>query len=473
MNLISWKSFEFSNNAQFGSIHSDTEILRIDRKMGLLAKLPGDVMVYATVSRLVDEHCESPENKFKVGQQYTSRIIGFDYCDGLVHISFQNSVLLQPFLGYQDIQIGQVVKGQILKVDSFGMLVSLSETIRGLCPTSHLADITLIHSKKKLKIGLIVTCRVLLVDPQHKKLLLTHKKTLVESTLPIITSYEQVKRNLIVHGYISGVKDFGCIIRFYGEVKGLVHRDALGISEQQNPREFFKVGSVVKCRVLSVNSRDKRLALSFDLTVAPHKIKEAHPSKNQPLRDEIQENEISDVEGTSIVDGSQREIASKSTRRQNRQFSFSPESLAIKHIEDLTIGRLVEGFIRNINKNGCFVSINPNFTARVKICELSDSFIREDDFVKKFPLGTQVTGRIIGVDKTQGQIEMSLKMSLVDPKNAKTPLNWNNLKEGMSVTGLVKKIQTYGLFIKLNESNISGLCHISEVRNIFLGRLCV
>ena len=40
------------------------------------------------------------------------------------------------------------------------MLVSVSDHIRGLCSTLHLADINLKHPEKKLKEGKVVKCRV-------------------------------------------------------------------------------------------------------------------------------------------------------------------------------------------------------------------------------------------------------------------------------------------------------------------------
>ena len=51
-------------------------------------------------------------------------------------------------------------QGKIITLEKFGMLVSVSEHIRGLCTTLHLADIQLKHPEKKLKQGKVVKCRV-------------------------------------------------------------------------------------------------------------------------------------------------------------------------------------------------------------------------------------------------------------------------------------------------------------------------
>lgn len=49
---------------------------------------------------------------------------------------------------------------KILTLEKFGMLVSVTQNIRGLVTTLHFADILLKHPEKKLKDGKEITCRV-------------------------------------------------------------------------------------------------------------------------------------------------------------------------------------------------------------------------------------------------------------------------------------------------------------------------
>ena len=67
------------------------------------------------------------------------------------------------------------------------------------------------------------------MEPDRRRLLLTHKKTLVTSSLPIITSYNDcTEPGTQAHGFVIAIKDFGCIISFYNNVKGLVPKEELG-----------------------------------------------------------------------------------------------------------------------------------------------------------------------------------------------------------------------------------------------------
>lgn len=82
------------------------------------------------------------------------------------------------------------------------------------------------------------------MDAQQKKLCLTRKKALVESTLPLFLSYADAKVGRISHGFIVCVKDFGCIVRFYEDVKGLVPKAELSTEHVTNPEALFFAGQV-------------------------------------------------------------------------------------------------------------------------------------------------------------------------------------------------------------------------------------
>jgi rRNA biogenesis protein RRP5 len=43
-------------------------------------------------------------------------------------------------------------------------------------------------------------------------------------------------------------------------------------------------------------------------------------------------------------------------------------------------------------------------------------------------------------------------------------LTLSDLQEGQIINGRVKKIEEYGLFLEIEGSKLSGLCHKSEVR---------
>lgn len=82
------------------------------------------------------------------------------------------------------------------------------------------------------------------MDYQNKKITLTRKKALMETTLPLLLSYSDARVGLVSQGFIVCVKDFGCIVRFYSEVKGLVPTSELTSEPTDNPQSLFYLGQV-------------------------------------------------------------------------------------------------------------------------------------------------------------------------------------------------------------------------------------
>lgn len=66
------------------------------------------------------------------------------------------------------------------------------------------------------------------------------------------------------------------------------------------------------------------------------------------------------------------------------------------------------------------------------------------------------------MDKENRKIEMSFRTGSGSTGKASL-LSLRDFQEGQTVHGHVKKVEDYGLFIELDDSKVSGLCHKSEV----------
>ena len=67
------------------------------------------------------------------------------------------------------------------------------------------------------------------------------------------------------------------------------------------------------------------------------------------------------------------------------------------------------------------------------------------------------------VDEENRKVEISFRTRSSTAGN-NSLLTLRDFQEGQVVHGHVKKIEDYGLFIELDDSKVSGLCHKSEVR---------
>lgn len=70
---------------------------------------------------------------------------------------------------------------------------------------------------------------------------------------------------------------------------------------------------------------------------------------------------------------------------------------------------------------------------------------------------------VCSIDMEKKRVEVTFRSG--DLERDKTSLSLADLHEGQKVDGRVKKVEDYGLFVEIEGSRLSGLCHKSEVRN--------
>lgn len=261
LGILQWKvSLE---TERIGARIEESRVMRIDPKMGVLISIKEDAFAYVHISRLSEEHVEQIDGPFKVGTKHVARLIDYDAFSGLYLASFKSLDLSAPILRIQDLHPGQTVRGEAIRIEKYGVLISLSERIRAICPLAQLSEVPSDMAIKAYTLGQKYKFRVLDCDPKTRRITLTRKRGLLESTLPILSSYEAAQPENFYTGYIAAIREFGIIVRFYGEVKGIVTVNEMSEEYQDIPQESFFIGQVVKCRVVSCDPAAKALKVSF------------------------------------------------------------------------------------------------------------------------------------------------------------------------------------------------------------------
>ena len=142
--------------------------------------------------------------------------------------------------------------------------------------------------------------------------------------------------------------------------------------------------------------------------------------------------------------------------------SFVSGSKTDDILTSLQPGSRVDGYVKNVTKSGVFVAIARDADARVKMCNLGDAFV--EDPIAAFPRGALVRGVVVAVDTVARRVEMTMRSDGVDASNRDGGSNNANLARievGLVTMGTVRRVQTYGVFVTLDGSGRSGLCHIS------------
>lgn len=402
-----------------GAVLDNVPVQGFFKKAGATFRLKDGVLAYARLNHLSDSKKTFNAEAFKPGSTHKCRIIDYSLMDELALLSLRKSVIAARFLRYHDIRTGTVVKGTVLAIKPFGILVKVGEQIKGLVSSLHLADVMMKNPEKKYHIGDEVKCRVLICDPEAKKLIMTLKKTLVTSTLPAITSYEDAKPGLQTHGVIVRVKNYGCIVKFYNSVQGLVPKHELSTQHIPDPEKVFYTGQVVKVAVLNCEPSKERMLLSFKL-----------------LSDSEPQNE-------SVENSQKKEGA-------------------------VNIGQLVDVEVLEKTRDGLEVTILPHGTPGFLPTPHLSDHVAHGPLLHHWLQAGDTLHRVLCLSQGERHTLLCRKPALVSTvEGGQDPKSLSEIQPGMLLIGYVKNIKDYGVFVQF-PSGLSGLSPKSIMSDKFV-----
>ena len=150
-----------------------------------------------------------------------------------------------------------------------------------------------------------------------------------------------------------------------------------------------------------------------------------------------------DVEGRNIVISRRKLIEEE--RRSSKE----------KILEEIEVGQLRTGVVKNIADFGVFVDLG-GLDGLLHISDLSWGRISHPSEVVE--LDQKIECIVVGVDKEHEKISLGLKQKTSSP--------WEDVERrypiGAKVKGTVVNVMNYGVFVRL-EDGIEGLVHISEM----------
>ena len=221
----------------------------------------------------------------------------------------------------------------------------------------------------------------------------------------------------------------------------------------------LSIGQVLPGRVTKVTDRQLLVQISVQVSGPVHFVdmaddyEKANPwlyRKNQMVRICIKD-----------IDTPNKRIVLSTRPSKVLSSSLPVEDPDLDSISQVKVNDVRRGFIKNVADNGIFVALSSGVTAFVRVANLSDLYLK--DWKAGFEVDQLVKGKIVAVDQASGHVQMSLKQSHLD-KDYKPPITFNSVQRGQVVTGKVRKVETFGVFIVIdNSANVSGLCHKSNM----------
>ncbi|NWR86069.1 RRP5 protein, partial [Furnarius figulus] len=492
---------------RMGAVVAESTVKAFYKQFGALFELDDGTLAFARLKHLSKDRKSFKPGAFKAGCKHKCRIIDYSLMDEMCVVSLKYQIIEAQFLQYQDIHTGDVVQGKVVSLKPIGMQVKVTDGIKGLVPSIHLADVILKQPEKKYNVGDEVKCRVLECNPAGKKLILTLKKSLIQSKLPVLTNYEDAKPGLITHGFVVCAREFGCIVKFYNDVKGLVPKNELSSEPISCPDKVFYEGQVVKVMVLKCEPQQERLLLSFRLSSRSglEDKRECTSKEKQELKYQIgkivdvkvlkkKDNglEVSVLEDEDSVvawiptlhlsdfvaiskllwhclqegdvlprvmclsDKRERIILS----RKSAVISAVQEEQVVRSFSEIQPGMLLTGYVRNVMPFGVFVEFPFGVTGLAPKVSMSDKFVT--DTKDHFVVGQTVVAKVMSIDEEKQRVLLNLQVS-------ECSLGDSAAESFALLSQYFKELEEIRDLLKRGESSMAqGLCELEPGKEVQL-----
>lgn len=158
-----------------------------------------------------------------------------------------------------NLKVGDKIKGKVVVMADYGAFVEIIQGVEGLI---HITEISwekyLCNVHDYLKIGKEVETKILILDRNERKLLLSIKQLTPD---PWLDKYAVgTKHTATVLRFVN----YGIFVELEKDVEGLIHVSKLpGINRYKPPQEFIKIGVTINVIVINMNKESRELGLGL------------------------------------------------------------------------------------------------------------------------------------------------------------------------------------------------------------------
>jgi small subunit ribosomal protein S1 len=153
------------------------------------------------------------------------------------------------------------VSGTVRNLTNYGAFIEIEEGIDGLL---HVSDMSwtrkISHPSEMVEKGQKLTCRVLSVDQQRRRIALGLKQLDQDPWATEIPGKYQPGQ--IVKGKVTKLTNFGVFVGLENGLEGLLHISELADHKVENPEDVVKVGEDIEVKILRVDTDERKIGLS-------------------------------------------------------------------------------------------------------------------------------------------------------------------------------------------------------------------
>ena len=243
--------------------------------------------------------------------------------------------------------------------------------------------------------------KVIKVDVKRNNIVVSRRAVLeAESRVERVALLENLHEGDEIKGSVKNLTDYGAFVDL-GGIDGLLHITDMSWKRIKHPSELLSIGQEVLVKILKIDPNSARVSLG-----------------------------LKQLGGDPWVDIVQR----------------------------YPVGKKLCGRVTNITDYGCFVELEEGIEGLVHVSEM-DWTNKNVNPGKVVHLGQEVEVIVLDIDAERRRISLGVKQCTPNPWAAFAESH----QKGERVTGKIRSITDFGLFIGLDSNSVDGLIHLSDI----------
>jgi small subunit ribosomal protein S1 len=218
---------------------------------GALIDIGAKTAAYIPIQEMSINRVDAPEEVLQSNETREFFILTDENEDGQLTLSIRRIEYMRAWERVRQLQAEDAtVRSGVFATNRGGALVRI-EGLRGFIPGSHIST----RKPKEELVGEELPLKFLEVDEERNRLVLSHRRALVERKM------NRLEVGEVVIGTVRGIKPYGAFIDI-GGVSGLLHISEISHEHIDTPHSVFNVNDEVKVMIIDLDAERGRISLS-------------------------------------------------------------------------------------------------------------------------------------------------------------------------------------------------------------------
>lgn len=218
---------------------------------GALIDIGAKTAAFIPIQEMSINRVDDPVEVLQADETREFFILSDENEDGQLTLSLRRIEYMRAWERVRQLQTEDAtVRSLVFATNRGGALVRI-EGLRGFIPGSHIST----RQAKEDLVGQELPLKFLEVDEERNRLVLSHRRALVEKKM------NRLEVGEVVIGTVRGIKPYGAFIDI-GGVSGLLHISEISHEHIETPHTVFNVNDELKVMIIDLDAERGRISLS-------------------------------------------------------------------------------------------------------------------------------------------------------------------------------------------------------------------